>query len=177
MQHTPASHRCLHYRPGGAHQSSLTKPLPLHRPSHLDAIKPSRSIFDTAPYNSPLTPPPEMNDSHGGVYSRHGHSSKGTGTSRADSYGNRSQPGTFTTSNQFHTASYGVNKPANRPHSPGWQRSSYNMPDQSQRRKASSNNAIVPYLQIPPSINNSKGSLAEFAAQVSAKQLDGYGRG
>ncbi len=40
-------------------------------------------------------------------------------------------------------------------------------PEQLQRRKSSGgNNSIVSYLQIPSSINNSKGSLAEFAAQV-----------
>ena len=34
------------------------------------------------------------------------------------------------------------------------------------RRKSEDANQIVSYLQIPPTINNSKGSLAEFAAQV-----------
>jgi len=34
-----------------------------------------------------------------------------------------------------------------------------------QQRK-SNNDLILPNLQIPPSINNSGGSLAEFAAQV-----------
>ncbi len=38
--------------------------------------------------------------------------------------------------------------------------------DRTQRRKSSTQDAILPSLQIPPSINNSKGSLAEFAAQV-----------
>jgi hypothetical protein len=37
--------------------------------------------------------------------------------------------------------------------------------EQSSHRRHGSN-AIAPYLQIPPSINDSKGSLAEFAAQV-----------
>ncbi len=36
------------------------------------------------------------------------------------------------------------------------------------RRASSDGNSIVSYLQIPSSINNSKGSLAEFAAQVSS---------
>ena len=35
------------------------------------------------------------------------------------------------------------------------------------RRSSGNDNQIVAYLQIPPSINDSKGSLAEFAAQVS----------
>ena len=34
------------------------------------------------------------------------------------------------------------------------------------RRSSGNDNQIVSYLQIPPSINDSKGSLAEFAAQV-----------
>lgn len=34
------------------------------------------------------------------------------------------------------------------------------------RRKSSEGNSIVSYLQIPPSINDSQGSLAEFTAQV-----------
>ncbi|KKA17138.1 Mucin, partial [Rasamsonia emersonii CBS 393.64] len=33
-------------------------------------------------------------------------------------------------------------------------------------QKKNTNDSIAPYLQIPSSINNSKGSLAEFAAQV-----------
>lgn len=44
-------------------------------------------------------------------------------------------------------------------------------PEQAQRRRSSSGagdggTSIVSYLQIPSTINNSKGSLAEFAAQV-----------
>ena len=37
---------------------------------------------------------------------------------------------------------------------------------ETKRRKSEDANQIVSYLQIPPTINNSKGSLAEFAAQV-----------
>jgi hypothetical protein len=39
-----------------------------------------------------------------------------------------------------------------------------------QQRK-SNNDLILPNLQIPPSINNSRGSLAEFAAQVVLASL------
>lgn len=35
-----------------------------------------------------------------------------------------------------------------------------------QKARTSENTSIAPYLQIPPTINDSKGSLAEFAAQV-----------
>ena len=42
-----------------------------------------------------------------------------------------------------------------------------NAPSREQpRRAAAESNSIVSYLQIPPTINDSKGSLAEFAAQV-----------
>ena len=37
-----------------------------------------------------------------------------------------------------------------------------------QQRAPNDTNVIASYLQIPPSINNSKGSLPEFAAQVSS---------
>jgi len=39
------------------------------------------------------------------------------------------------------------------------------------RRKSTSSDTILPNLQIPASINNSGGSLAEFAAQVCAKNV------
>ena len=39
-----------------------------------------------------------------------------------------------------------------------------------QRRTSGDTNAIASYLQIPSSINNSKGSLPEFAAQVRSSQ-------
>lgn len=38
--------------------------------------------------------------------------------------------------------------------------------------KKQTSNSIAPYLQIPSSINNSKGSLAEFAAQVRYRPFD-----
>lgn len=44
--------------------------------------------------------------------------------------------------------------------------SSFVPTEESPSRKTTSNNAILPNLQIPSSINNSGGSLAEFAAQV-----------
>lgn len=41
--------------------------------------------------------------------------------------------------------------------------------ESSSRRKSATSDMIVPNLQIPSSINNSGGSLAEFAAQVRVK--------
>ena len=53
------------------------------------------------------------------------------------------------------------------PQSPAPRGESIRSREQPARRRASSDgNSIVSYLQIPPSINNSKGSLADFAAQV-----------
>ena len=60
-----------------------------------------------------------------------------------------------------------VERVHNRPHSPVARKDLSAPPEQWQRRKSSGgNNSIVSYLQIPSSINDSKGSLAEFAAQV-----------
>lgn len=60
-----------------------------------------------------------------------------------------------------------VDKVLSRPQSPSSRKDLSAPPEQSQRRKSpSGSNSIVSYLQIPSSINNSKGSLAEFAAQV-----------
>lgn len=121
-----------------------------------------------APYNKPLTPPPDMIGPPDGLYFDHGQSSKNTTSSaRGGSYGQLGQLGGYGASSTAYSASYAASRPISRPHSPKWNRSSFNMSDHGQRRKASSSNAIVSYLQIPPSINNSKGSLAEFAAQVS----------
>ena len=52
------------------------------------------------------------------------------------------------------------------PSSPSSRRPSQAPSDQSNHRRQSSSHSIVPYLQIPATINDSKGSLAEFAAQV-----------
>lgn len=54
------------------------------------------------------------------------------------------------------------------PSSPSQSRDVAGLYGNSVRRRGSDNdNQIVSYLQIPSSINDSKGSLAEFAAQVS----------
>ena len=60
--------------------------------------------------------------------------------------------------------------PYNQPASP--QTNSTNptiAPEASQPRKGASSDVIVPNLQIPSSVNNSGGSLAEFAAQVNMR--------
>ncbi len=62
---------------------------------------------------------------------------------------------------------YDTYQSAQRPQSPVSKGESISSREQPARRRASSDgNSIVSYLQIPPSINNSKGSLADFAAQV-----------
>lgn len=67
----------------------------------------------------------------------------------------------------FTGTSQNVEKVHGGPRSPTARKDLSAPPEQLQRRKSScANNAIVSYLQIPSSINDSKGSLAEFAAQV-----------
>ena len=84
-----------------------------------------------------------------------------------------STTGTFNSASTFTSGVHRSNgqlnlKPASRPQSPRAHRDNPTNQEQSSRRRSSSNgNAIVHYLQIPSTINDSKGSLAEFAAQVS----------
>ena len=91
--------------------------------------------------------------------------------SGATSY--RSTTGTFSNANPFprgvHSSNDTLNfKSASRPQSPRAHRDNTTNQEQPSRRRSSSNgNAIVHYLQIPSTINDSKSSLAEFAAQVS----------
>lgn len=85
----------------------------------------------------------------------------------------RSATGTFSNTNGFPRGVHSNNdqlnfKSASRPQSPRAPKDNTTNQEQSSRRRSSSNgNAIVHYLQIPSTINDSKGSLAEFAAQVS----------
>ena len=55
---------------------------------------------------------------------------------------------------------------ASRPYSPVFSKEDVSQWNRGARRRNSDPNAIVSYLQIPASINDSKGSLSEFAAQV-----------
>lgn len=57
-----------------------------------------------------------------------------------------------------------------RPRSPSFRRDGPGSMEQG-RGGATENNLIASYLQIPSTINNSKGSLADFAAQVGEKKL------
>ena len=57
-----------------------------------------------------------------------------------------------------------------RPRSPSFRRDGVGSMEQG-RGGAAEDNPIASYLQIPSSINNSKGSLADFAAQVWGKKL------
>ena len=62
---------------------------------------------------------------------------------------------------------YDTYQSAQRPRSPVSKGESLGLREQPARRRAlSDGNSIVSHLQIPSSINNSKGSLAEFTAQV-----------
>ena len=53
-----------------------------------------------------------------------------------------------------------------RPHSPVFSKEDVSQWNRGVGRRNSDPNAIVSYLQIPASVNDSKGSLSEFAAQV-----------
>ncbi|MCJ1310099.1 hypothetical protein MMC25_003760 [Agyrium rufum] len=123
-----------------------------------------------APRQTLHTPPPEMDGSsmnaallqprYGG-FSSDVHSSESTNigyTARNGFYGDRSLA---------QSMSVGPSS-TNRASSPDKWGESAEIGDGRSRRKSSEyGNQIVSYLQIPSSINNSRGSLSEFAAQIT----------
>lgn len=167
MLHTAVSDRALQW-PLKTNQSTFWRGPAVEGnsyPHFADSFVPDSQV---APSNRPPTPPPDMNGPSDGIYLDHGQHSKSTASSiTGGSYGQQEQISGYGNLNTAYSTSHAASRSPGRPHSPKWHRSSFNMSDHGQRRKTSSN-AIVSYLQIPPSINNSKGSLAEFAAQVGS---------
>lgn len=119
------------------------------------------------------TPPKEMTAASFNPQFAPGSQYSGVPPSMPSATSYRSTAGTFGNAYQFSNGHHSSNdqrsyKSASRPQSPRAHRDNATNQEQSSRRRSSSNgNAIVHYLQIPPTINDSKGSLAEFAAQVS----------
>lgn len=126
----------------------------------------------TAPSPSGLhTPPREMNGghvnamlapTHGGLYNNN------ASLARSSDHAYQVNAGVFTERSLATRNGQYVHAHSSRPSSPSQLRDIAGLYGNSTRRRGSDNdNQIVSYLQIPSSINDSKGSLAEFAAQVS----------
>ena len=125
----------------------------------------------TAPSPSGLhTPPREMNGgqvnamlapTYGGLYNHNT-------LARPADHPYQVNAGVFTDRSLATRNGQYVHTLSSRPTSPGQSRDIAGLYGNSTRRRGSDNdNQIVSYLQIPSTINDSKGSLAEFAAQVS----------
>ena len=117
------------------------------------------------------TPPLEMNGggpgprlpaTYGGLYNNH----TTVPTSLPPTTGYESSLG-FYDRKDFSLVAKQPQGSFSQPHSPTQQKDNAASDNSSRRRNSGDGNQIVSYLQIPASINNSKGSLAEFAAQVS----------
>ncbi|KAI9742094.1 MAG: hypothetical protein M1834_000484 [Cirrosporium novae-zelandiae] len=150
-------------------RESLSRELQKQPPSSVDSLFTTlpHLDFSIAPFKNvlPPTPPKEM----AGIY---------TGAVMPSNYGARSayqlppaKPTSSTNMNQLHSMPGNTYPSADRfypPRSSSPRSQLVVHSHQEQRPKInSSTNAIAPNLQIPSSINDSKGSLAEFAAQIT----------
>jgi hypothetical protein len=101
---------------------------------------------------------------YGGLYNGNGtaKASSAVPQESASSYGHKAPPAT----------SQAPYSSVSQPPSPRQTNPNTALLEPAFRRRSSGDNQIVSYLQIPPSINNSKGSLAEFAAQVCMPYSD-----
>lgn len=131
----------------------------------------------TAPSPSGLhTPPREMNGghanamlapTHGGLYNNN------SSLARPSDHPYQVNAGVFTERSLATRNGQYVHARSSRPASPNQPKDVAGLYVNNTRRRESDNdNQIVSYLQIPATINDSKGSLAEFAAQVSSAKIN-----
>ncbi|KAI9836969.1 MAG: hypothetical protein M1837_003145 [Sclerophora amabilis] len=143
------------------------------------AALPAASHLPVAPTRSGLhTPPLEMSGAppHDTFLPSH-HGSQPHNSINGGPNGTTAKPLHSTSSSvdvphrhdpQFSLSSNSSQVPHHRPsHAHSRQGSLSRLDMSQQRKKGPTDNSIVPSLQIPPTINNSKGSLAEFAAQIT----------
>lgn len=139
-----------------------------------DLSNPSRKLVSqwlasTASPRGVHTPPPEMNGgnlngmlapSYGGLYNND-QVGKQAPVSYQDKFG-------FYGDKTLAATAQPAQKDSSRPASPSQLKDLNDLySTNSRRRSSTSDNQIVSYLQIPSTINDSKGSLAEFAAQIT----------
>ena len=124
-----------------------------------------------SPAARPLSPPVMNGTSvssmlapiYGGLYS-------GQGATNTAAYQGRS---TLPASKPPATTDRHIPGNSSQPSSPSDQHNNGAVLSSTTRRSSGGDNQIVSYLQIPSSINDSKGSLAEFAAQVRMHRTAG----
>ncbi|THW70069.1 hypothetical protein D6D25_00678 [Aureobasidium pullulans] len=150
-----------------------------HYKLDLDIQSPSGSAKVSFPSKKPLTPPPDMNSIASHVQPQHS-SYYGERSSAAPvKYEHRTydQPAYDQSQSQSQSHSQNQNqnqlhlpKPdvsAARPPSPVYQPHPVHFIDPPNQKRDSYMSAIAPSLQIPRSVNNSQGSIAELAAQIT----------
>ncbi|KAI5203115.1 hypothetical protein E4T39_04414 [Aureobasidium subglaciale] len=137
----------------------------------LDIQSPAGSAKVTFPTNKPLTPPPDMNSVASHVQPQHSsyYAERPSATPVKYEHRKYDQP-TYDQShghslNQVHLPKPDVS--AARPPSPIYQPHPVHFIDPPTNKRDSHMSAIAPSLQIPRSVNNSQGSIAELAAQIT----------
>ncbi|KAI4826321.1 hypothetical protein E4T45_10347, partial [Aureobasidium sp. EXF-8846] len=142
-----------------------------HHKYPLDVQSPTGSAQVTFSSTKPLTPPPDMNSVAAHVQPQHNSYYGETPSAVPIKYEHRKydQP----TYDQNHSQSQSqvqLPKPdvsAARPPSPIYQPHPVHFIDPPNSKRDSHMSAIAPSLQIPRSVNNSQGSIAELAAQIT----------
>lgn len=148
-----------------------------HHKFPLDIQSPAGSAKVSYPSTKPLTPPPDMHSVASHVQPQHT-SYYGERSSAAPiKYEHRKydQP-TYDHSQSQSQTQVQLPKPdvsAARPPSPIYQPHPVHFTEPPNQKRDSHMSAIAPSLQIPRTVNNSQGSIAELAAQVSQRLLHG----
>lgn len=138
-----------------------------HHKFPLDIQSPAGSAQVTFSSTKPLTPPPDMNSVATHVQPQHNSYYGETSSAAPIKYEDRryDQPTYDQSQNQVQLPKPEVK--AARPPSPVYQPHPVHFIDPPTQKRDSHMSAIAPSLQIPRSVNNSQGSIAELAAQVS----------
>ena len=140
-----------------------------HHKLPLDIQFPAGSAQVTFPSTKPLTPPPDMNSVAAHVQPQHSSYYGQTPSAAPIKYEHRKYDQPTYDQNQSQNQVQ-LPKPevsAARPPSPVYQPHPVHFIDPPNSKRDSHMSAIAPSLQIPRSVNNSQGSIAELAAQVS----------
>jgi hypothetical protein len=143
-----------------------------HHKFPLDVQSPAGSAQVTFTSTKPLTPPPDMNSVAAQVQPQHSSYYGETPSAVPIKYEHRKydQPAAYDQSQSHSQSQVQLPKPdvsAARPPSPVYQPHPVHFIDPPNSKRDSHMSAIAPSLQIPRSVNNSQGSIAELAAQVS----------
>lgn len=138
-----------------------------HHKFPLDIQSPAGSAQVTFSSTKPLTPPPDMNSVAAHVQPQHSSYYGDTSSAASIKYEHRryDQPTCDQSQNQVQLPKPDVK--AAKPPSPVYQPHPVHFIDPPNQKRDSHMSAIAPSLQIPRSVNNSQGSIAELAAQVS----------